>query len=118
MQWDEPTACSASRWRLAFKGGKLASVERSLVAEPDGPVCVAGSRSIDRAYLRELQFVQRGDAVFLKVQTGSGVQKNGNAAIAWGPNSVCEVNGQCDRWDNDKVESGTAIVDVMWRATP
>lgn len=117
VHWGEPIACKAARWRLTFKNGKLYNAEETHVAEPTSPVCPIGSKPIEQAFRRTMQWVQRGDAVFLKVETASGIIKYGDQWERLYKNqSGCIIGGQCDRWDNDHVESGSALIDVMWRA--
>lgn len=123
VHWPEDTACGATRWRLTFEDGFMVSAVDVTGVNGEAPKCFAGARPIAWSYLREVSWVQRGTEVFLKVHTLSGMTKhgglkrtNGQPLLPWGPGSTCVQGGQCDRWDNDKVESGEALVDVIWRA--
>jgi hypothetical protein len=111
VPWPEATACGVTRWILTFANGIMVSAEISGGVNGQGPVCFAGARPISKAYLRSATWVQRGNEVVLKIRTRSGIWKH--PTQPWGK---CVQGGQCDRWDNDFVESGHVLVDVMWKA--
>lgn len=106
VHWFEATACGASRWILTFENGIMVGAVQSV----DTPKCLAGARPISRAYLRTLRWVQRGPDVFLQLITASGLWKANDYPRPWGPGSPANW-----RWDNDMVESGHALVDVLWK---
>jgi hypothetical protein len=110
-EWQELIACGVTRWKLSFVNGKLADAKIVGGVNGDSPVCFAGARPIAIAYQRVTQWVQRANEVVLKIETRSGIWKSGWKK-PWGH---CEVGGQCDKWDNDFVASGSVLIDVMWR---
>jgi hypothetical protein len=115
--WPEATACGVSRYALEFRDGKLVSIEQIYGVNGEGPACVAGARPISQAYLRSVEWVQRGPELVLKVETLSGMIKYGSDAFRlYKDQDGCVTGGQCDKWDNDYVESGSVLFDVLWKA--
>jgi hypothetical protein len=111
VPWPEGFACGGRRWRLVFKDGTMISANDVTGVNGFVPLCLAGARTIERSYLRKMSWVQRGGGeIVLKVQTLSGLWKH--AKQPWGQ---CEAGGQCDKWDNDFVDSGHALIDVVWK---
>lgn len=115
--WLEGLACGVTRYRLTFQSGKLTNAEQVYGVNGEGPVCFAGAKPINQAYRRDVRWVQRGPDLVLKVRTLSGMIKHGNQWERLYKDQVgCVIGGQCDRWDNDYVESGSVLFDVLWKA--
>lgn len=115
--WPEGLACGVTRYRLTFNDGKLVNAEQTFGVNGEGPACFAGAKPIQQAYRRDVRWVQRGPDLVLKVRTLSGMIKHGNQWERLYKDQIgCIIGGQCDRWDNDYVESGSVLFDVLWTA--
>lgn len=110
------TACGAQRWRIRWKNGIMTHADQIYGVNGEGPVCFAAALPISHAYRRDIWWTQEGPQVFLNVRTTSGlIRRPYEWEKLYKDQDGCKYGGQCDRWDNDTVDSGHVLFDALWR---